>query len=76
MKSLLWIPQIILAGVFLFTGFSRIFANEHHVKVVEARSKGIQIGMLRVQAALIGLVEVAGAAGVLALLPIVGRWPR
>jgi len=36
MNTLLWIAQIILAGVFLFTGFSKIFAYGQVVKVVEA----------------------------------------
>jgi uncharacterized membrane protein YphA (DoxX/SURF4 family) len=72
MNTLLWIAQIILGGVFLFTGFSKIFAYGHVVKVVEARSKGRPIGMARVQAALLGLVEVAGAAGV--LVPV-DLWP-
>ena len=45
MNTLLWIAQIILAGVFLFTGFSKIFAYGQVVKVVEARSKAGKIGM-------------------------------
>jgi uncharacterized membrane protein YphA (DoxX/SURF4 family) len=61
MNTLLWIAQIILAGVFLFTGFSKIFAYGQVVKVVEARSKAGPIGMSRGQAVLVGLVEIAGA---------------
>lgn len=72
MNTLLWIAQIILAGVFLFTGFSKIFAYGHVVKVVEARSKGGPIGMSRTQAVLVGLVEIAGAAGVLVPVDV---WP-
>src|SRR5580698_4333691 len=60
MNSLLWVAQIILAGIFLFTGFSKIFAYGQVVKVVEARSKTGGIGMSRGQAALVGLVEIAG----------------
>lgn len=72
MNTLLWIAQIILAGVFLFTGFSKIFAYEHVVKAVEARSRAGQVGMSRAQAFFIGLVEIAGAAGV--LVPV-DLWP-
>jgi uncharacterized membrane protein YphA (DoxX/SURF4 family) len=72
MNTLLWIAQIILAGVFLFTGFSKIFAYGQVVKAVEARSKAGRIGMTRVQAALVGLLEILGAAGV--LVPI-DLWP-
>ncbi len=66
MNTLLWIAQIILAGAFLFTGFSKIFAYGQVVKAVEARSKAGRIGMSRGQAILVGLVEIVGAAGVLA----------
>jgi len=72
MSTLLWIAQIILAGVFLFTGFSKIFSYGQVVKVLEARSKAGPIGMSRGQAVLLGLVEVAGAATVLVLVDV---WP-
>jgi uncharacterized membrane protein YphA (DoxX/SURF4 family) len=72
MNDLLWIAQILLAGIFLFTGFSKIFAYNRVVKVVEARSKAGRIGMSRAQAALVGLVEAAGAA--LVLVPV-DVWP-
>jgi uncharacterized membrane protein YphA (DoxX/SURF4 family) len=72
MNTLLWIVQITLAGVFLFTGFSKIFAYGQVVKVVEARSKAGPIGMSRGQAVLVGLAEVAGAAAVLVPMDV---WP-
>ncbi|HEY1903612.1 MAG TPA: DoxX family protein [Terracidiphilus sp.] len=72
MNTLLWMAQIILAGVFLFTGFSKIFAYGQVVKMVEARSKAGRIGMSRTQAILVGLVEIAGAAGVLVPVDV---WP-
>jgi len=72
MNTLLWIVQIILAGVFLFTGFSKIFAYGQVVKVVEARSKAGRIGMSRGQAVAVGLLEIAGAAGVLVPVDV---WP-
>ena len=74
MNGLLWIAQIILAGVFLFTGLSKIFAYKHLVKAVEARSKAGRIGMSRGQAALVGLLEAAGAAAVLVPMDVRPPW--
>jgi uncharacterized membrane protein YphA (DoxX/SURF4 family) len=72
MNTLLWVAQIILAGVFLFAGFSKIFAYGQVVKVVEARSKAGRVGMSRAQAVVVGLLEIAGAAGVLVPVDV---WP-
>jgi hypothetical protein len=73
MNTLLWIAQVILAGVFLFTGFSKIFAYRRVVRIVEGRSKTRRmIGMSRIQAGLLGLVEMAAAVTV--LLPT-DTWP-
>jgi uncharacterized membrane protein YphA (DoxX/SURF4 family) len=72
MNTLLWIVQIILAGIFLFTGFSKIFAFDRVVKVVEARTKAGPIGMSPGQAALVGLAEILGAAAVLVPVDV---WP-
>ncbi len=72
MNGLLWIAQIILAGVFLFTGASKLLAYEKLVKALEARSKGGRIGMSRAQAALVGLAEIAGGLGVVMPVDI---WP-
>ena len=72
MNTLLWIAQIILAGVFLFTGFSKIFAYGQVVKVVEAKSKAGKVGMSRAQASFVGLLEILGAAGVLVPTDV---WP-
>ena len=72
MNTLLWVAQIILAGVFLFTGFSKIFAYGQVVKVVEARSKAGRIRLSRGQAVVVGLLEIAGAVGVLVPMDV---WP-
>ena len=72
MNTLLWIAQIILAGVFLFTGFSKIFAYGKVVKVLEARSKTGLVAMSRTQAVLLSLLEIAGAVGVLVPVDV---WP-
>jgi len=66
MNSLLWTAQLLLAGVFLFAGGSKLFAYEKLVKRLEARSKAGKVGMTRGLAALIGVVEIAGALGVIA----------
>lgn len=65
MNGLLWIAQILLAGVFLVTGATKLFAYENLVKRLETRSMGRPTGMSRGQAALIGLTEIAGALGVI-----------
>jgi DoxX-like family len=65
MNSLLWIVQILLAGVFFFTAGGKLFAYEKVVKVVESRSKGRAIGMSRVQAAVVAILEIVGALGLL-----------
>lgn len=72
MNTLLWIAQILLAGVFAFTGVSKILSYEELVKAIEARSKGGRIGVTRVQAAIVGVAELMGAVGV--VLPI-DLWP-
>ena len=51
--GLLWIAQLILAGVFLLVRVSKIVAYEKFVKELEARSKSGPIGMSRVQAAVV-----------------------
>ncbi len=65
MNGLLWIAQLVLAGVFLVTGFTKLFAYEKLVKKLEDRSTSGRIGMSRGQAAAIGLLEIAGGVGVL-----------
>ncbi|MGP8268568.1 MAG: DoxX family protein [Terracidiphilus sp.] len=72
MNGLLWIAQILLAGVFLFTGVSKILAYDGLVKAVEAKSKGGRIGMSRQQAALVGIAELIGAVGVVVPMDL---WP-
>jgi hypothetical protein len=73
MNGLLWIAQVLLAGVFSFTGFTKLFAYERLVKTLEGRSETGQTGISRGQAAMIGLLEIAGVIGVLtpaSLVPI------
>ena len=72
MDSLLWIAQVLLAGIFLFTGAGKLFAYNRVMGAVEARSQGRPAGIPRGLAAFIGLAEITGALGVLtppALVP-------
>ena len=72
MNALFWIAQILLAGVFLFTGAGKLLAYEQLVKAVEKRSKNGKVGMSRLQAGFVGLLEIAGAVGV--IMPF-DLWP-
>jgi len=65
MNTVLWIVQLIMAGVFIFTGASKVLAYDQLKKVVEARSKGKPIGMNRGLAAQVGLLEIVGAIGLI-----------
>lgn len=69
----MWIAQLILAGVFLFTGFSKLLAYKKLTKVVEKHYKGHTIGIPPKQAAVIGLAEIAGALG--EIIPIHFAFP-
>lgn len=72
MNGLLWIAQILLAAVFVFTGVSKLLAFDKFVKVLEARTKGQPAGIPRGTAAIFGLLEIAGAVGVVMPVDI---WP-
>jgi len=61
MDTVLWIVQLIMAGVFIFTGAGKVMAYDKLKRVVEARSKGKPIGMSRGLAAQVGLLEIIGA---------------
>ena len=63
MDVVLWICQLILAGVFLFTGISKLIAYDKVKKFVESRNKTQPIGIAYKQAVVIGLAEIVGALG-------------
>jgi len=63
MNVLMWIAQLILGGVFLFTGISKIIAYDKVRKFVEVRTKGHTVSIPAGQAAVIGMAEVCGAVG-------------
>ncbi|MGA3049959.1 MAG: DoxX family protein [Terracidiphilus sp.] len=74
MNTLLWIVQLLMAGVFIFAGAGKVLAYDQLIKAVEARSKGGKIGMSRSQAAFIGLLEIIGAVGLIVPMDI-DTWP-
>jgi hypothetical protein len=65
MNALLWIVQLILAGVFFTTAAGKLFAYQRVVAVVESRSKGHAVNMTRIQAAVVAIAEIVGALGLL-----------
>jgi uncharacterized membrane protein YphA (DoxX/SURF4 family) len=73
MNILMWIAQLILGGVFLFTGISKIIAYDKVRKFVEARTKGNTVSMNAGQAAVIGVAEVCGGVG--EILPVQLAFP-
>ena len=72
MNGLHWAAQILLAGVFLFVGFSKIFAHRRQASVLPAVPGFAAIGLSNELAVAIGIVEIAGA---LALVVPVDLWP-
>jgi len=65
MNTVLWIVQLIMAGVFIFTGAGKMLAYDKLKQVAEARSKGKPIGMSRGLASQVGLLEIIGAIGLI-----------
>jgi len=72
MNSLLWIAQMLLAGMFLFAGFSKIFAIVGQDRSSHTRSIFGCAGMPHGLAAAIALLEIAGAVCVLVPFDL---WP-
>jgi hypothetical protein len=65
MNTLVWTAQAILALTFFITGVSKILAFGHVRTFLGQRLKGGPIGISTGQGASIGVLEVAGALGVL-----------
>lgn len=65
MNGLIWIAQILLAGIFFCTGLAKLFAYERLASTLEARRRARKITLRRGAAAIIGLLEIAGAIGVI-----------
>jgi uncharacterized membrane protein YphA (DoxX/SURF4 family) len=64
MNTLLWIAQLILAGVFLFTAAGKLFAYEKVVNVVASR-KGRPVTLTHGEAIMVAIAEIIGAIGLL-----------
>jgi hypothetical protein len=64
MNSLIWIAQLMLAGIFLVAGTMKLFAFAPYVQALQSRAHA-SIAMSPVQGKLVGLLEVALAFGVL-----------
>lgn len=64
MNGLIWVGQVVLAGVFLASGTFRLFALTPLVHVLETRTHR-QFGLPSVPTRIMGFVEVVLAFGVL-----------
>lgn len=65
MNTLIWIGQIALAAVFFATGMSKLLAYKTLIRTIEQRRKTAPIKVTRAQGAVVGLLEIAGAVGVI-----------
>jgi uncharacterized membrane protein YphA (DoxX/SURF4 family) len=65
MNTLIWIGQILLAAVFLVAGVSKLLAYKTLIKTIEERRKTAPIRVTRAQGAVVGLLEISGAIGVI-----------
>jgi hypothetical protein len=65
MNVLIWSGQIVLAAVFLVTGFSKIFAYKRLIHTIETRRKTAPITVTAAQGRIVGLLEILGAIGVI-----------
>lgn len=64
MNALLWMAQILLAGIFLFIGMTKLFAYERLTHRLESLPGRGTVTITRAQAVPVGLLEIAGAIGV------------
>ncbi|HLI04798.1 MAG TPA: DoxX family protein [Terracidiphilus sp.] len=64
MNALLWIAQVLLAGIFLFIGITKLFADERLLRRLEGLPGRGAVTLTRAQAVPVGLLEIAGAIGV------------
>jgi uncharacterized membrane protein YphA (DoxX/SURF4 family) len=72
MNSLVWVAQVLLAGSFIFAGFSKIFVFKRQKALVQTPLDAGCVGMPDGLAAAIALLEIAGALGL--LIPV-DLWP-
>jgi hypothetical protein len=65
MNGVIWIGQVALAAVFFVAGGTKLLAYERLVKKLEGLPRWKTIEMSRSQAVLVGVLEIAGAIGVI-----------
>lgn len=65
MNALIWIGQILLAAVFFVAGVAKLLAYRSLIRTIEERRKTAPIRVTRSQGAVVGLLEIAGAIGVI-----------
>jgi uncharacterized membrane protein YphA (DoxX/SURF4 family) len=65
MNALIWIGQIVLAAVFFTTGVAKLIAYKTLIKTIEERRKTAPIKITRGQGRAVGVLEIAGAIGVI-----------
>jgi hypothetical protein len=65
MNALIWVGQIVLAAVFFMTGAAKLLAYRSLITTIEQRRKTAPIQVTRAQGAVVGLLEIAGAIGVI-----------
>jgi uncharacterized membrane protein YphA (DoxX/SURF4 family) len=73
MNTVIWIAQILLAGVFLYAGFSSLFSQDRQAHLLRIRSLGVNNGLPQGWAAVIDVIEIIGA---LCLLAPIDIWPQ
>lgn len=73
MNTVIWAAQILLAGVFLYSGFSSLFAHDRQAHLLRFRSLGVNDGLPQGWAAAIDVFEIVAAICLLVPLEI---WPR
>jgi uncharacterized membrane protein YphA (DoxX/SURF4 family) len=71
MDGMVWIAQIVLAGVFLYAGFSTIFASGQRAKAMKALPNCTGFELTHGWAIAIAVIEIAGA---LCMLVPVDLW--
>lgn len=64
MNGLLWIAQLVLAGIFLIAAAGKLFAYKQVATVVE-KTKGRPVTLTHGEAVLVAIAEIIGAVGVL-----------
>ncbi len=64
MNALIWIAQILLACLFFYAGLVKLLAFKELVETLESRTP-VPIKMTRLQGKIVGLLEIAGATGVI-----------